>query len=348
MTHGESDPLRPFRSLRSEDTVNWLNRNGLIIISGPEPLRRLLNSSIHVVSVLLKSDQSDEFADDLHQRTRAVENIITRTKREICDLVGYRVARGALACARRPPTLPLQWLLQAVSRARAVGTALRIMTVVHPQCDRRGHACAHTETLGALIRSAVCGCRCAAAACPCAAGACCDVYARRVVRVSMGHVLAARVVAAAADVNAADVLTVLHESGVQLYVAADVNLSADAQSLDGDAQSDDEGEAQRDPLPQPLNAPQAPAPPPLPDAVPVSQLPPAAAPHSWSLLFCAGGGTAALAAAARRGVTLKPVRVGAAVETGCVGVAGLTAPVAGSILLHALRERDGGREARDA
>jgi len=174
-------------------------RQGLFIAEGLEVVRRLLLSSYRVHSVLLTPEKLERLAPDLP----AGVAVYLATVKQMQDLAGFTIHRGALACGVRPAPRSLDEVI-------AVGDAARLMVVLENICD--------AQNVGVIVRNAA-----AFGAGLVVLSGCCDPYYRRAVRVSMGNVF--RVPLYVTDRLADDLQAFRERLGVEL-VAAELSAAA--------------------------------------------------------------------------------------------------------------------------
>ncbi|HEY5314342.1 MAG TPA: RNA methyltransferase [Pirellulales bacterium] len=195
------DPrLEPFRELKKTNATRW---QGQFVVEGDKLVRRLLASGLEIESVLAGEHLAAEFESLLPPHVP----LLVVPAADVPRIVGFSFHRGVLACGRRPSS----------------GAALDVL-VGHAGC-RNLVICPQVldpQNLGSIVRSSA------------ALGAdgivlgpgCCDVYCRRVLRVSMGAVFQLPVVISSDVV--ADLLRLRDEAGFELVATV---LDADAEPL---------------------------------------------------------------------------------------------------------------------
>ena len=157
----DDERLEPYRSLKDTNVSRWQRQ---FVAEGDKLVRRLLASDLEVLSVLA----SEALAAAFELLVPPHVPLLVVAAAEVPRIVGFNFHRGVLACGRRPSLPPLESL--------ALGPDCRNLVVCAGVHD--------PENLGAIVR------------CAAALGAdavivgpeCCDVYRRRVLRVSMGSV----------------------------------------------------------------------------------------------------------------------------------------------------------------
>ncbi len=156
-----SDPrLDAFRSLK---TTNATRRSGTFVAEGDKLVRRLLASDFTVESLLVSERYQPQFSSLAPDSA----DMLVVPDAWIEQLVGFNFHRGILASARRKPPLDLPALCRAAPA--------KFTLVVCPDVQ-------DPENLGAILRiSAAFGVHAVVLG-----SACCDLFSRRVLRVSMG------------------------------------------------------------------------------------------------------------------------------------------------------------------
>ena len=196
------DPrLDPYRNLKDRQLAQ---RDGLFIAEGDHLVRRLLASDYATHSVLLTERRAPGFAHHVPPEVPVyiVPEALT------AEIVGYPFHRGIMACGRRQPDPKLDDVLAS--------TAGALLLVICPTIS-------NCENLGAIVRVAG-----AFGADAMILGAnCCDAFARRTLRVSMGTVLRMPIVRSA-DLRR-DLIRLRESFGVDLIASV---LDTDAQPLE--------------------------------------------------------------------------------------------------------------------
>lgn len=181
------DPrLAKFVALRDRD----LRREGLLVAEGRWLAMRLLDANCADTMVLV----APRFADDFAPYAQSGAEVLIASDEILSAVAGFNFHRGAIAIARRPATVPLASVLAQAALPQTV--------VVLPDTT-------NVENLGAIFRSAA------------ALGVdtillgeqCCDEFARRTLRVSMGAALKLTLVRSGA---LRDDLNALREAGYSL------------------------------------------------------------------------------------------------------------------------------------
>ncbi len=158
--------LEPYRTLkRPLDHV----ARGIFVAESVKVVRRLLESSFGVVSVLLPERWLPEFAPLLEARRENIPVYVVAHKRVLEQLVGFSMFQGVMAVGKIPEPVTLDALL---ARSRS------------PRLFVAAEALANAENIGGLVRNAA-----AFGADGLIAGeTCASPFLRRAVRNSMGTV----------------------------------------------------------------------------------------------------------------------------------------------------------------
>jgi tRNA G18 (ribose-2'-O)-methylase SpoU len=155
------DPrLAPYRTLKA---TNETRRSGQFVAEGEKLARRLLASDFTLHSLLVSERYLTSFQDAASVPT----DVLVVPDAWVERIVGFNFHRGILACGLRKPSPDLATLCQA--------RQARLTLVVCPNVQ-------DPENLGAIVRTSW-----ALGVDGVVLGAdCCDPFARRVLRVSMG------------------------------------------------------------------------------------------------------------------------------------------------------------------
>ncbi len=157
------DPrLAPYRDLANTGG----RRDERFVVEGETLVERLISSNVVVESLLVNSIGDAKFSD----RVAPDVPVFVADKELVCNLIGYRFHRGALACGIRPAPPSLQDLIP--NDQSAVGL-IACEAVLDP------------ENVGAILRTA----KALGAAGVLLDQRCPGPFARRVMRVSMGAAL---------------------------------------------------------------------------------------------------------------------------------------------------------------
>jgi tRNA G18 (ribose-2'-O)-methylase SpoU len=155
------DPrVESYRNLKMKN----LQRGGQFFIAeGKKVVERLLESDFQTASVFISRKRLEEW----EPKVPADVPLYFAEQDVMSQLVGFDFHVGVVGCGIRKPNVPLEWLLPSDAR--------RLTLVACPNCD-------NPENMGAIVRigaafgidGLILG------------SGCCDPYARRVIRVSMG------------------------------------------------------------------------------------------------------------------------------------------------------------------
>jgi tRNA G18 (ribose-2'-O)-methylase SpoU len=157
--------LAPYRTMRWQHEQRT---QGIFVAEGEKVVRRLLESPLEVVSVLLPSRWAENYRPLLEKRPEDL-TVYTAEKKLLESLTGFSMYQGVLAVGRIPQSLTID---EALARAR------------RPRLFLAVDGLSSAENLGGLVRNCV------------AFGAdalivgetCCSPYLRRAVRSSMGTI----------------------------------------------------------------------------------------------------------------------------------------------------------------
>lgn len=185
--------LAPYRSMR------WQREHrerGLFIAEGEKVVRRLLESPLEVVSLLLPPDWADAYRPLLERRPETVQ-VYTAEKSLLEALTGFSMYQGVLGLGRVPPSPTLEEVLASVPR---------------PWFFLAADSLTNAENMGGLVRNVA------------AFGAqaiivnhtCCSPYLRRAVRSSMGTIFKLPVIE---TYNLAELLVRLRQLGLRCIAA---------------------------------------------------------------------------------------------------------------------------------
>lgn len=157
--------LAPYRTMRRQEEQR---QQGIFVAEGEKVVRRLLESDLRVVSVLLPPKWVPEFRE-LIERRADPPVVYTAEKRLLETLTGFSMYQGLLAVGEVPPPLILDQLLEpaAVPHLLAAVDGLSL-----------------AENLGTLVRN----CAAFGATGLLVGETCASPYLRRAVRASMGAI----------------------------------------------------------------------------------------------------------------------------------------------------------------
>lgn len=132
----EGPILAPYRTMRMQ-FEHYAER--IFVAEGEKVVRRLLESDLEVLSILLPARWFESLRPLVERRAEAVA-VFVADKKLLEGLTGYSMYQGLLAVARIPPPLPLEVVLQRSARPRLFAAV---------------DGLANAENLGALVRSCV-------------------------------------------------------------------------------------------------------------------------------------------------------------------------------------------------
>lgn len=174
----DDDRLNEYRGLNDPAARRQLEADlAIIVVEGRVAVRQLLDTHLAIRSLLV-DDHQVRLAVDLVDSVRARGTPVFVVSRErMSDLVGFRLHRGVVAVAGRPPdTDPIRLLVDAAGRPGPLG-GLTLLAVLEGLND--------PENIGALFRNAAAFGVAGVLLDP----TCADPLYRRSVRVSAGHSL---------------------------------------------------------------------------------------------------------------------------------------------------------------
>lgn len=203
--------LQPYQTMRRQAEHR---QQGIFVAEGEKVVRRLLESSFRVVSVLLPEKWLRELEPLLRARTEDIQ-VYVAEKALLETLTGYSMYQGLLAVGKVPPLPTLADILARSPQPRLLAAA---------------DGLSNAENLGALVRN------CAAfnAQALIVGETCSSPFLRRAVRSSMGAIFELPIVETASLTQA---LRHLRERGIRCLAAhphadghtlSQVNLAGDA------------------------------------------------------------------------------------------------------------------------
>ncbi|GAB5406201.1 MAG: RNA methyltransferase [Aureliella sp.] len=162
ITFAEDERLEPFRSIR---TRNWVDGSRIFVAEGPQLVQRLLTSDYTAKCVLVDEKYAPRFLPELPQEleTYVVPHSL------VPDVVGFKFHRGLLGCGVRKPRLNLREALGTVSDTDTIPVLVGVQDLENLGCIMR--TCAGLGLTRVILGPG-----------------CCDPFARRALRVSMGAV----------------------------------------------------------------------------------------------------------------------------------------------------------------
>jgi tRNA G18 (ribose-2'-O)-methylase SpoU len=158
--------LAPYR------TMKWQyehRKEGIFVAEGEKVVRRLLESNMEVISLLLPPNWLTEYADLLARRPEPVIRAFTAERNALEELTGFTMYQGVLAVGRVPQPMTLDKML-----ASSADPALLVAV----------ESVSNAQNLGGLVRN----CAAFGAHGIITGETCCSPYLRRAVRGSMGTI----------------------------------------------------------------------------------------------------------------------------------------------------------------
>lgn len=163
ITSSDDPRLEPFRSIR---TRNWVDGSRIFVAEGPQLVQRLLDSDYTARCVLVDEKYAERFLPELPNE---IDTFVVPHEL-VPDVVGFKFHRGLLGCGERKPRLQLRSSLGPVESGDTIPVLAGVQDLENLGCIMR--TCA-----GLGLTRVVLG------------PGCCDPFARRALRVSMGAVL---------------------------------------------------------------------------------------------------------------------------------------------------------------
>lgn len=157
--------LQPYRTLRYQHDHR---EQGIFVAEGEKVVRRLIESPLSVVSVMLPPSWVAEYERLLAPRAEEIPIFVGR-KELLETLTGFSLYQGVMAVGRVPPAQPLETVLETRRRPRLLAAAERL---------------SNAQNMGALVRN----CAAFGAAALVVGETCCSPFIRRAVRASMGAI----------------------------------------------------------------------------------------------------------------------------------------------------------------
>jgi tRNA G18 (ribose-2'-O)-methylase SpoU len=190
----ERPELAPYR------TMQWQyehRKEGIFVAEGEKVVRRLLESQMEVVSLLLPPVWLETYAELLGKRPEPVIRAFTAEKKALEELTGFTMYQGVLAIGRVPhhPTLD-----ELIAQASPPALFVAVESV------------SNAQNLGGLVRN----CAAFGADAIITGETCCSPYLRRAVRGSMGTIFKLPAFEAS---NLVETLHVLKNRGFHLVAA---------------------------------------------------------------------------------------------------------------------------------
>lgn len=188
--------LQPYRTMRRQEEHK---RAGIFVAEGEKVVRRLIESELGLISVLVPQKWFDELAPLLERRPETVD-VFVAEKALLETMTGFSMYQGLLAVGKVPPSLTID---QALERKSLQQTSALFVAV---------DGLSSAENMGALVRN------CAAfgvrglvlgETCP-------SPFLRRAVRSSMGTIFQLPVVE---PENLAEALRTLRARGFRAVAA---------------------------------------------------------------------------------------------------------------------------------
>jgi len=158
--------LAPYRTMRRQQEHR---DQGIFVAEGEKVVRRLLESDLEVVSLLLPDRWAVEYRELIERRREKDLPVFAAERKLLEQLTGFSMYQGVLAVGRVPKALSLDELIKSAAR---------------PFLFLSVEGLSSAENLGSLVRS----CAAFGATALIAGETCCSPWLRRSVRSSMGTV----------------------------------------------------------------------------------------------------------------------------------------------------------------
>ena len=186
--------LAPYRTMKWQ----YEHRNeGIFVAEGEKVVRRLLESGMEVISLLLPPAWLEEYADLLAKRPEPRIRAFTAERNALEELTGFTMYQGVLAVGRVPEQLTLEKMIAGAQRP-----ALLVAV----------ESVSNAQNLGGLVRN----CAAFGAHGIFTGETCCSPYLRRAVRGSMGTIFK---LPALEVPNLVATITALREKGYHVVAA---------------------------------------------------------------------------------------------------------------------------------
>lgn len=158
--------LAPYRTMRRQQEHR---DQGIFVAEGEKVVRRLLESDLEVVSLLLPERWAAEYRELIERRREKDLPIFTAERKLLEQLTGFSMYQGVLAVGRVPKGVSLDELIKSAAR---------------PFLFLSVEGLSSAENLGGLVRS----CAAFGATALIVGETCCSPWLRRSVRSSMGTI----------------------------------------------------------------------------------------------------------------------------------------------------------------
>ena len=130
----DAPELRPYRTMRRQVEQR---EEGIFVAEGEKVVRRLLESALTVVSVLLPEKWFHDLQPILQRRPELI-SVFVGDKKLLETLTGFSMYQGLLAVGKVPPPIPLDQILDAAP---------------HPRLVVAVDSLSSAENLGAIVRN---------------------------------------------------------------------------------------------------------------------------------------------------------------------------------------------------
>ena len=158
--------LAPYRTMKWQEDHR---QQGIFVAEGEKVVRRLLESQMEVVSLLLPPVWLEEYAEILSRRPEPLIRAFTAERNALEELTGFTMYQGVLAVGRIPEPMTLE---KMIAGAGQPGLLVAVESV------------SNAQNLGGVVRN----CAAFGAHGIITGETCCSPYLRRAVRGSMGTI----------------------------------------------------------------------------------------------------------------------------------------------------------------
>lgn len=190
----DTPELAPFRTMRWQQAQR---DQGIFVAEGEKVVRRLLESDLEVISLLLPSKWHTEYSDLLAKRPEPLIEVFIAEKDLLEKLTGFSFYQGVLAVGRVPAVIPVETIIAQAS---------------HPRLMVALDSVSSAPNMGGLIRN----CAAFGASALMVGETCCSPWLRRSVRSSMGTIFKVPMIESA---NLSETIQLFKNSGFRIIAA---------------------------------------------------------------------------------------------------------------------------------
>jgi tRNA G18 (ribose-2'-O)-methylase SpoU len=190
----DTPELAPFRTMRWQQAQR---DQGIFVAEGEKVVRRLLESDLEVISLLLPSKWHTEYSDLIAKRPEPLIEVFIAEKDLLEKLTGFSFYQGVLAVGRVPAVIPVETI---------------IAQAAHPRLMVALDSVSSAPNMGGLIRN----CAAFGASALMVGETCCSPWLRRSVRSSMGTIFKVPMIE---STNLAETIQLLKNQGFSIIAA---------------------------------------------------------------------------------------------------------------------------------